>query len=666
MCSTCFAAPFCLNELTGEYITEPDASGTSVADQCLALGENAVVGRPVAPVQQPEGAADFTRQFEFENGFGIRLWCLPIDGKVFADVTAEPSCPPQDDTRAALGHIDVCRDVPRNCRPAIPCFVDTEAEIPFIDPPLDPTMCPRELVESGLGSDRSVCAENLDAEPQGTRTRAKLIQQCQGVHDYLPSLTRNPNPFCFLACGGGLPDGAGPVRTGCDTEEFDPPHVPNSSIRIQFGEHPTLGPSTARVSVEPGVRRFTSTIEVAGMAAIDTPGCGPGLVCDATLAFLEVHGLEPLVIGPLLSERTYRDAQVINTDLIPGTITPIDATRSMFEIAPDEGRVYISGSRGDNVSGGAEDLNNGVMAEINWSTGEVQLFTRVGGSDRTDLTLYGTFGGLPPIADAGDDQTLGCGESVLLSAAGSTDPDGDIVSYQWSHVVNGEARFIGNGVELETTVSEGSLNRYTLVVTDSLGQTDLDGVNITFEDDGTGPELTASVQPDCLWPPNHSMHLFELGDQISASATDSCSDDVSIRIVDVRSNQPADDRGDGSTTPDVRWGTGAVCLRAERDGRDRAGRTYTIVVEADDGVGNTSQREVVVAVPHSASGGRCVDADLAPVVDEDDPRCVADAPESTTSLALSAEPEGCAAGGTPHTFGWLLLLVLWRRRCVSR
>lgn len=41
-----------------------------------------------------------------------------------------------------------------------------------------------------------------------------------------------------------------------------------------------------------------------------------------------------------------------------------------------------------------------------------------------------------------------------------------------------------------------------------------------------------------------------------------------------------------------------VLLRAERDGEDKAGRVYSIHMEALDGEGNTGQVSTTVVVPH--------------------------------------------------------------------
>jgi hypothetical protein len=41
-----------------------------------------------------------------------------------------------------------------------------------------------------------------------------------------------------------------------------------------------------------------------------------------------------------------------------------------------------------------------------------------------------------PTADAGADQTVGSGASFTLSAAASTDPDGDALSFVWRDATN--------------------------------------------------------------------------------------------------------------------------------------------------------------------------------------------------------------------------------------
>jgi hypothetical protein len=196
--------------------------------------------------------------------------------------------------------------------------------------------------------------------------------------------------------------------------------------------------------------------------------------------------------------------------------------------------------------------------------------------------------------------------------------------------------------------------------------------------DAAAPEVTqVDLATDCVWPPNHSMRLFRLGEEIRVAATDLCDGSASVHIADVRSNQPADATGDGATAPDVAFGSGALCVRAERSGNARAPREYTVVIEATDLAGNVGRREVVIRVPHDHSpAGRCDTGDLANAVPDGDPRCVGGVPVAGPIVMRAApgrvrEPaaaSGCSAAPAPLSAGpagWFAVLlglfVGWRR-----
>ncbi|MCP4656145.1 MAG: PKD domain-containing protein, partial [bacterium] len=71
----------------------------------------------------------------------------------------------------------------------------------------------------------------------------------------------------------------------------------------------------------------------------------------------------------------------------------------------------------------------------------------------------------PPSADAGEDRTVCTGDPVLLSAAGSTDPENGLLKYRWDFG-NGEA---AEGLNPSTRYREGGVYRVTLTVTDDSG-----------------------------------------------------------------------------------------------------------------------------------------------------------------------------------------------------
>jgi hypothetical protein len=181
-----------------------------------------------------------------------------------------------------------------------------------------------------------------------------------------------------------------------------------------------------------------------------------------------------------------------------------------------------------------------------------------------------------PIANAGPDQIVdadsSCTATVTLDGSGSTDPDSnpgtndDIVSFEWYE----DEELLGNGETMSYAFPSG-VHVVSLKVTDSAGEVDDDELIIEFVDN-TPPEISVSVSPDTLWPPNHKMVPVVL----EVDATDNC----------------------GNTAPD--WeitGNFTVNLRAERSGKG-GGREYTITVECTDASGNSSTYTEKVIVPH--------------------------------------------------------------------
>lgn len=202
-----------------------------------------------------------------------------------------------------------------------------------------------------------------------------------------------------------------------------------------------------------------------------------------------------------------------------------------------------------------------------------------------------------PVANAGSDQTVeatGPTTSVTLDGSGSTDPDGDILTYKWTN----------GSTDASTTVNLGvGTHTFTLTVTDEQGASDSDDVVITIKDT-TAPVLTYSQETNSLWPPNHKMVLVATG--ISASDIVDGATDVTVTV---SSNEAANGRGDGNTNTDYDVvmnadGTQDVYVRSERSGRGN-GRIYTISMSTSDVAGNTASESFEVQVAHNKGrGGR--------------------------------------------------------------
>lgn len=201
----------------------------------------------------------------------------------------------------------------------------------------------------------------------------------------------------------------------------------------------------------------------------------------------------------------------------------------------------------------------------------------------------------PPVANAGADQTVECtslsGTSVMLDGSGSSDPDNDPLTFNWTGLFG-----TASGATPLVTLPLGSTNA-TLVVSDGKGGSSSDGVNINVRD-STPPSIKAvAATPNLLWPPNHKM----IPVAVSAPASDTCSAVTTCKIISVRSNEPVDGTGDGDTAPD--WmitGNLMANLRAERAGTG-IGRTYTLTVQCTDASSNSSTKDVTVSVPHDNS-----------------------------------------------------------------
>ena len=93
--------------------------------------------------------------------------------------------------------------------------------------------------------------------------------------------------------------------------------------------------------------------------------------------------------------------------------------------------------------------------------------TDAGGLSSTAVT-HVTITNLPPVANAGADQTLPAagpgGTSVTLNGSASTDPDGDALTFVWTE----GGTFVGKSAVVSLTASIGT-HTYTLTVTDAGG-----------------------------------------------------------------------------------------------------------------------------------------------------------------------------------------------------
>jgi len=141
-----------------------------------------------------------------------------------------------------------------------------------------------------------------------------------------------------------------------------------------------------------------------------------------------------------------------------------------------------------------------------------------------------------------------------------------------------------------------------LTVTDESGESDTCLALVTVIDT-TPPEISVSVSPNTLRPPNHKMVLITPDIVVS----DNCDPNPVFVLTSITMNEGDETLtfdenydefiGAGHTTNDIQLIDGDIYLRAERSGKGD-GRIYTITYTATDASGNSDSVTATVTVPH--------------------------------------------------------------------
>jgi hypothetical protein len=117
----------------------------------------------------------------------------------------------------------------------------------------------------------------------------------------------------------------------------------------------------------------------------------------------------------------------------------------------------------------------------------------------------------PPVADAGDDRTVECtspgGADVTLDGSASSDPDGDVLSYEWANEFGTRS-----GVEVTVPLTIG-VHAIGLAVDDGNGGVDSDEVVIDVLD--STPPMIACNAPETIVPRDAPVTF-------TATAADTC------------------------------------------------------------------------------------------------------------------------------------------------
>ena len=215
-----------------------------------------------------------------------------------------------------------------------------------------------------------------------------------------------------------------------------------------------------------------------------------------------------------------------------------------------------------------------------------------------DVALAGTLLNQPPTATAGADQTVECtstsGASFTLNGS-ATDPDQNATLASW-RAGSRTGPEVGQTLVSQQTLGVGAQQTYVLRVIDTFAQADEDVTHVAVVDT-TPPNLSLSVSPAVLSPPNHKLVPIT----VTVVATDTCDANPVVRLVSIMSNEADNGLGDGDQPNDIQgaaFGTDdrQFQLRRERSGNG-SGRIYTITYSATDASGNTTVSQATVTVP---------------------------------------------------------------------
>lgn len=167
---------------------------------------------------------------------------------------------------------------------------------------------------------------------------------------------------------------------------------------------------------------------------------------------------------------------------------------------------------------------------------------------------------------------------------------------QTQQISSTEVSVTGSVLVSDLTDSPAQLS-VQVTAADACGAETQDAADAVIVDE-TPPEIDVTLEPDELWPPNHTLRTVEA----TVVATDNCPG-VTFVLSAVESDEPENGTGDGDTAPDIadaEIGTPDLefLLRSERAGTGD-GRTYTVTYTAVDGSDNETEDSATVEVPIS-------------------------------------------------------------------
>jgi hypothetical protein len=127
------------------------------------------------------------------------------------------------------------------------------------------------------------------------------------------------------------------------------------------------------------------------------------------------------------------------------------------------------------------------------------------------------------------------------------------------------------------------------------------GVLLNNRGDSEPPIVTIALSSYVLWPPNGKLVPVTISGTITDTGSGVKASGAQYFVID--EYMQVHPKGPISVGPDGRYSV-VVLLQASRDGGDRDGRLYIVIVGASDNAGNINSNQTSVVVPHDASKGR--------------------------------------------------------------
>ena len=214
-----------------------------------------------------------------------------------------------------------------------------------------------------------------------------------------------------------------------------------------------------------------------------------------------------------------------------------------------------------------------------------------------------------PVADAGTDKTINENSAVQLNANGSSDPDGDSLTFSWTQISGTPVTLTGDttatpGLTTPFVNAGGENLVFEVTVDDGFGGTATDTILVHVQNENDPPNASmARPSVECLWPPRHDLI------EVAILGVADPEDNATITIDSVTQDEATNGLGDGDTAVDAFINNdGSVLLRAERAGKGN-GRVYHINFTASDIEGSDSG-SVEVCVRHSRKADAVDDGEL--------------------------------------------------------